>query len=229
MTPFLFFLDSLLEPVSYGLCFLFIFWASRKDKHPKWRVLVAYYLIASLMMWKAAYTYRNLMIYSLLCLLSSIGIGMYFYYTLKSTFKKWVVISFVAVQAVYYLMSNCWVDQVVALDSMGFVILSAGVVLMSFLFMHQILTNVTEEPLSWNFDFWFVSSQLFYHLGSFFVFLTYGYLTRKLQSSNDYSIENRMYLSQLWLGHNVLLFLSALFIGGSMLWIFFRKKLPSSL
>jgi hypothetical protein len=109
---------------------------------------------------------------------------------------------------------------------MGFVILSVGVVLMSFLFMHQILTNVTEEPLSWNFDFWFVASQLFYHLGSFFVFLTYGYLTRKLQISNDYSIENRVYLSQLWLGHNVLLFLSALVIAGSLLWIYFRKKSP---
>lgn len=229
MTTFQFFLHNFSEPFCYGIFFLLMLWNTRSDKHPKWRALVAYYFIATLLMWKAAYAYPNLTLYNLLCLLSSIGIGTYFYYTFISTLKKRIVIVYVIVQSAYYLTDVFRAEPPKVFDSMGFVILSVGVVLMSFLFMHQILTNVTQEPLSWNFDFWFVSSQLFYHLGSFFVFLTYGYLTRKLQISNDYSIENRVYLSQLWLGHNVLLFLSALFIGVSMLWIFFRKKLPSSL
>jgi hypothetical protein len=229
MTYFQFFVHNLLEPCSFGLCFLLILVHTRFDKHRKWRALVIFYFIASLLMWKAAYAHPNLVYYSLLCLISSIGISAYFYYTLATKWKKMIVIFFGAVQAGYFLVENLKGTEASAFDSMGFVILSAGVVLMSFMFMHQILTNVTEEPLSWNFDFWFVSSQLFYHLGSFFVFLTYGYLTRKLLFSNDYSIENRMYLSQLWLGHNVLLFLSALVIGGSLLWISFRRKSPSSL
>lgn len=226
MAYFQFFTHNLLEPFSFGLCFLLILVYTRFDKQWKWRALVIFYFIASLLMWKAAYANPNLTLYNLLCLLSSIGIGTYFYYTFISTLKKRIVIVYVIVQSAYYLTDVFRADPPKVFDSMGFVILSVGVVLMSFLIMHQILTNVTEEPLSWNFDFWFVSSQLFYHLGSFFVFLTYGYLTRKLQISNDYSIENRVYLSQLWLGHNVLLFLSALVIAGSLLWIYFRKKSP---
>jgi hypothetical protein len=229
MTTFQFLLHDFSEPFCYGIFFLLTLWHTCNDKRPKWRALVAYYFIATLLMWKAAYAYPNLTLYNLLCLLSSIGIGTYFYYTYISTLKKRIVIVYVIVQSAYYLTDVFQADSPKVFDSMGFVILSVGVVLMSFLFMHQILTNVTEEPLSWNFDFWFVASQLFYHLGSFFVFLTYGYLTRKLQISNDYSIENRVYLSQLWLGHNVLLFLSALMIAGSLLWISFRRKSPSSL
>jgi hypothetical protein len=228
MPSFYFFVDNLLEPVSYGLCFLFILWHSRKNKQTKWRALAAFYFIISLIMWKAAYTFPNLMLYSLLCLLSSISIGIYFYYTYHSKLKKAIAIFFGLLQAGYYLFDNLRATQASVLDGMGYVMLSVGVLLMSFMFMHQILTNVTEEPLSWNFDFWFVSSQLFYHLGSFFIFLTYGYLTRRLMSS-DYSAESRLYLGQLWIVHNVLLFLSTLFIGISMLWISFRRKSPSSL
>ncbi|MFN6088909.1 MAG: hypothetical protein ACK47E_09205 [Cyclobacteriaceae bacterium] len=229
MTSFHFFIDNLLEPVSYGLCFLFILWHVRHDKHPKWKALIVYYFVASLLMWKAAYAYPNLMLYSLLCLLSGIGIGIYFYYTLKPVVKKGIVIAFIALQAGYYLIDITQAEPPKVFDSLGYVMLSVGVVLMSFLFMHQILTNVTEEPLSWNFDFWFVSSQFFYYLGSFFIFLTYGYFTEKLISSPEYSKDNLFYIRQLWLGHNVLLFLSALVIAGSLLWISFRRKPPSSL
>jgi hypothetical protein len=229
MSSFQFFLDNLLEPVSLGLYFLLILWHARHDKHPKWKALVVYYFVASLLMWKAAYAYPNLMLYNLLCLLSGIGFGIYFYCTLTSVVKKGIVIAFVVLQAGYYLIDITQAEPPKVFDSLGYVMLSVGVVVMSFLFMHQILTNVTEEPLSWNFNFWFVSSQLFYHLGSFFVFLTYGYFTNKLISSTDYSNEKRLYLSQLWTGHNVLLFLSALVIAGSLLWISFRRKSPSSL
>ena len=229
MPSFYFFIDNLLEPVSYGLCFFFMLWHTRKNKHAKWRALAIFYFITSLIMWKAAYTFPNLMLYSLVCLLSSISIGIYFYYTYHSVLKKRIVICFALLQAGYYLFDNLRATQASVFDSMGYVMLSVGVLLMSFMFMHQILNNITEEPLSWNFDFWFVSSQLFYHLGSFFIFLTYGYLTRKLISSTDYSTDGRLYLGQLWIVHNVILFLSALFIGASMLWISFRRKSPSSL
>ena len=38
-------------------------------------------------------------------------------------------------------------------DSTGYVILSMGMIVMAFMYMHQVLTHVTEEPLSLNFDF----------------------------------------------------------------------------
>jgi hypothetical protein len=229
MTTLEHFFFNLLEPVGYGLYFLLILVLIRFDKRPKWRALLIYYFVASLLMWKAAYAYPNLAIYSLLCLLSSIGLGTFFYYTFKASSKKRIVIFFIFLQTCYYLIEIFRAEPPKAFDSLGFVILSVGIVVMSFLFMHQILTNVTEEPLSLNFDFWFVSSQFFYYLGSFFIFLTYGYLTKKLISSPEYSKQNIFYIRQLWVAHNVLLFLSALMIAGSLLWISFRRKSLSSL
>jgi hypothetical protein len=92
------------------------------------------------------------------------------------------------------------------------------------MFMHQILANVSEESLSMNFDFWFVSSLLIYNLGAFIIFLTFGYLTRKILPAELYSFENRDLVTAVWGVHNVLLFLSSLLTLASAVWISFHKK-----
>jgi hypothetical protein len=166
-------------------------------------------------------------LYSLLSLLTLICVGMYFYYTLFTPWKKRIVIILCLIQSGYYITGNFIFTRSQVLDSTAYVILSIGIVLMAFMYMHQILTNVTEAPLSWNLDFWFVSSQLIYYLGSFFIFLTYGYLTEKIMQTDLYSYENRIYISQLWRIHNVLLFLSSLIISAGIIWISFRRKSPS--
>ncbi len=222
-----YFLRDLLEPFSFGLCFLFFLYHSWKNKKAKWRALMVYYFLATLLMVKAAYSNPNIEIYSLLGLLSAICIGTYFYYTLYLSWKKKLVIAFCIIQSGYYITGNYIFSPPKFFDSTGYVILSIDIVLMAFMYMHQILTNVTEEPLSWNLDFWFVSSQLVYYLGSFFIFLTYGYISQKLLASDLYSYENRVYISQLWRVHNVLLFLSSLIISAGILWISFRRKSQS--
>jgi hypothetical protein len=222
-----FFISNLLEPISYGLCALFLLFYIRKENQKKWKVLLVYYFIAVALQLKAAYSETNIEIYSLLSLVTFIFLGSYFYFTLSSTWKRSLVISFCIIQTGYYITANYIFTAPEVFDSTGYVILSVGVVLMAFMYMHQILTNVTEEPLSFDFDFWFVSSQLFYHLGSFLIFLTYGYLTQKILTSDLYSYENRIYLSQLWRVHNVLLLLSSLFISASILWTSFRRRSPS--
>jgi hypothetical protein len=224
---FHYFISNLLEPISYGLCGVFILFFLRRNNKMKWRVLMVYYFIAVALLVKAAHVETNIEIYSFLSLLTFICLGTYFYYTLLSLWKKRVVLLGCFIQAGYYIMESMLFPDAKVFDSTGYVILSIGVVLMSFMYIHQLLTNVTEEPLSLNFDFWFVSSQLFYHLGSFFIFLTYGYLTQKILLTDLYSYENRIYLSQLWRVHNGLLFLNALIIAVGSLWISFRRKSPS--
>jgi hypothetical protein len=226
---FSFFIDELLEPTAHGLSFLVLLYFIGKNNTVKLKSLTIYFFTATLLVLKAAFSNPNIEIYSFLSLFSCICIGLYFYYTLYAKWKKRVVIFLGVIQAGYYVTGNFLFPSPPVFDSAGYVILSMSVVFMAFMFMHQILTNITEEPLSHSFDFWFVSSQLFYYLGSFFIFLTYGYLTKKLLASNLYSYENRIYLSQLWRVHNVLLFLSALIISVSILWISFRRKSPSLL
>lgn len=221
---FHFFISNLVEPISYGLCFLSLLFLVRVANKVKWKVLIAYYFVATLLMVKAAYVVPNIEIYSLLSLLTFASLGFYFYSTFFSSWKKWVTAFFCLLAAGYYITYNFIFTRPQVFDSTAFVILSVGIVLMAFMYMHQLLTNVTEDPLLLNFDFWFVSAQLIYYLGSFFIFLTYGYLTQKILSSNLYSYENRIYLSQLWRVHNVLLFLTSLITSVGIVWISFLRK-----
>lgn len=137
---------------------------------------------------------------------------------------KKTVITIYTLQTLYFIIYHWIIRNESVFDSMGNVILSTGMVIMVFMFLYQILTNITEESLSANFDFWFVSAQLVYFLGSFIIFLTFSYFTRKILPVELYSNENRDVLTKLWGVHNVLLFLSSLLTLGSVAWITFRKK-----
>lgn len=218
----------LLEPAAYFLLAAFIFWHARRDRRIKTKVLYLYYFVATVLMIRSTLLgivgESNIEIYSLLGLLTSIGFGVYFYHTLTIRWKKSAVVLFCLVEAVYYVSTNVVQTPEPVFDSLGYVLLSTGIVLMSFMYMHQVLTNVTDDPLSLNFDFWFVCSQMIYYLGAFVIFLTFNYLTKKILPEQAYSMENRGLLTHLWRGHNVLLFLSALINATGVLWIAYRKK-----
>jgi hypothetical protein len=154
--------------------------------------------------------------------------GVYFYHTLTSGWKKKLIVICCFLEAGYFINSNLLLQQEPVFDSVGHVLLSAGVMLMVFLFMHQVFSNVKDELLSMNFDFWFVCSQMIYHLGAFAIFLTYNYLTKKILADGFYSPENRILLTKVWGVHNVLLFLSSLITAASVVWIAYHRKSQSS-
>jgi len=226
---FNFFVHNLIEPSSYVIIILFLLFYLTRDSQTKLRVLAVYFFVAALLMLSAAYTNPNIAHYSLLSLLSAVFLGVYFYHTYFLNWKRKLVLMLVLVQGTYYVVTNFIFPAPTIFDSAGHVLQSTGILIMTFLYMHQILTNITEEPLSDNFDFWFVSTQLIYHLGAFGIFLTYGYLTKRILRSGLYSLENRNLISNVWLVHNVLLFLTALLLAGGILWITFRRKSRSSL
>jgi hypothetical protein len=107
---------------------------------------------------------------------------------------------------------------------MGYVVVSICLILLAFVYFHQLLTHVNEESLVFNLDFWFVCSLLVYHLGAFGIFLTYNNLTKKILPSEHYSYENRVILTLLWEAHNVLLFITNLIIWIAVIWILRRNE-----
>jgi len=220
-----FFMRNLMESCSYTISFLFLLFYASRNRQAKLRVLTFYFFVAALLMLRAAYAFPNIRLYSMLSLVSAIFLSIYFHETYLMKWKKKVVILIVVGQCAYSLINNFVFAPPVIFDSVGHVLLSTGIVVMAFLFMHQILTNITAEPLSHNFDFWFVSTQLIYHLGAFGIFLTYNYLTKRILPSG----ENRNLIRDVWLVHNVLLFLTALLLAGGILWITFRRKSQSFL
>lgn len=222
-------ITHLLEPISYLLSCLVLSFFAFVDNRPRIKILAFYYLLATLIIGKAVLlALPNNSLYSFLSLLTFLCLGVYFYYTLVTSFKRKVVVFICLLDIIYHFINSFVLQQSEVFDSMGYVLLSLGIILMIFMFMHQVLNNVSEEPLAYNFEFWFASSQLVYQLGSFGIFLTYNYLTTKILSSELYSVENRSLLEILWGVHNVLLFLSSLITTGSVLWITSHRKSLSS-
>jgi hypothetical protein len=214
-----------MEPAShFAFLSALAYWATI-DKRAIVKIVGGYYLVAGLLTIKinlmVGTGVSNIPLYALLCLLTSFGLGVYFYNVLLMRWKKILVLLFCATNAFYYVFNNVIQAGVPVFDSMAYVILSFTIVIMIFLFMRQLLNQIGEEPLSMNFDFWFVTSQLFYFLGSFAIFLMYGYLTTKVLATN---VKTSTALSWLWGLHNILLFLSALITLGSVIWISSRKK-----
>ena len=166
----------------------------------------------------------NIQLYNLLCLLTSFSLGAYFYTVLHKRWKKILVLIFCAANGAYYVFNNVVEDGQAVFDSLAYVILSSTLVILIFMFMHEVMSNVKEEPLSMNFDFWFVASQLLYFMGGFVIFLTYGSMTWKVLSKDALSDYTNV-LTWVWGVHNVLLFLSALITLGSIAWISYRRKL----
>ncbi|MFM8849343.1 MAG: hypothetical protein ACKOE5_02970 [Cytophagales bacterium] len=210
------------EPVSYGLCFLFMCGMALYEPLPKLKLLAVYYFLGTILMVKAAIADNNIKLYSLLSALTATAMCVYFFYTLTTRSKKIAVVVLYAANMLYFLASELTVTTV--FDSGAFVLLSSSVVAMVFMFMHQTLSQVTEQPLSLNFDFWFACAQLVYHVGAFAIFLSNRYLSLMIIAEN--TMESRILFTELWGVHSVLLFLSSLIIAGSVLWIFYRNRSP---
>lgn len=165
----------------------------------------------------------NTHIYNLLNLVTSLGVSFYFYLLLQSRLKKGIALLSGIITLLYYIVNI----KEIYLDSVGHVIASTGIVVLIFLYLHQVMSNVTDEPLSGNFDFWYVCTQLTYHLGSFAIFLSYNYFSHVHAVSGEDKAEIGTILTYLWVVHNVILILGALTICFGAAWIY-RRKLPLS-
>lgn len=220
-----------LEPISFAVGGLAVFFHSMLQRHTKYAILCGYYLIAGVMMFRANLVgvkgINNIEIYNLVNLITLISFGLYFSTIIKSVTKKIVIGAMCLVIGVYFIKLNLFPSPESLFDSTGQVLLSLGILTMVVFFMAQLLQNVTEEPLSMNFDFWFSSAQLTYYLATFFIFLTFRYLTKKV-IDGSYLDQDRELLTKLWAVHNVILFLSTSIIAASTLWIRYRSKSASS-
>lgn len=161
----------------------------------------------------------NIHIYNVLYLLSGLSFTYYFYCVVSGRLKRWIIVILGMSIVVYFLFRNAIVGDEQYFDSMGYVVCSIAIIIMIFLYYHSLLNQITEEPLSHRFDFWFISSQFIYYVGSFGIFLTFNYLTRKVIENELYNKVNRRWLTYLWGVHNVLLAISVIVTGIGLMWV----------
>ncbi len=227
-SPFMQFMFYYLEPISFFLPIPFLIYHSAFDKRARIKVLAAYYFIGMLLMLKANTLNldlsNNINDYRLFNLSTGLFICMYFYSSLLAVWKKRIVLFFGFSIIIQYLINFITVPNPQSFDSYGSVTVSLIIVILVLFFMHQTISNVTEEPLSSNFDFWFVVTQMIYHSGSFIILLTYGYFTKKILDPNQYTQENRHILMELWNANTILILISSLILCASILWINMMKS-----
>jgi hypothetical protein len=226
---FKYLISYLLEPVAYFLYLLAIlFYLLKVGSSLRFKLIWVYYLIGTVILVKILFTLNNTNLYSLLYLITGMGFAFYFYELFHSRIKKRIALFAGLLTVLYYCIRNFLVGSEQALDSIGFVITSTGITILIFIYLNDLMANVKEESLTQNFDFWFICSQLMYHLGAFGIFLTYNHFTSKILGSAYYSDKNRDLLTYLWGVHNVLLLLGSLLTWSGLLWIVYRRRSMSS-
>ena len=221
------FLSNILEPFSYFIFAIVFILQVKTNGSRAGKVLLIHYLLATFLMafasWKAFNQQDNRWLYNILCIESAGFICYYFYDLFTGLFKKRVVLFLLACNLFYFGFYTLVQKQFGNFNSFGFSLLSATVSIMCFMFFYDILRNVDEKRIWYNFNFWLISGYLFYFLVSFAIFLMYHHLTDKIMDT--YTDEDRELLTLLWVVHNVLLFLSAITPLFGHIWIRSRNRL----
>lgn len=194
-------------------------------------MLLVYYILAVILMaiasWHVFTQKNNIEYYNLLFLITALSLGTYFHIITQSAGKKKIIKGLVILDIVYYLVNKFVLKTMLTFDSIGFTLLTVSVVLMIFMYLHQLLANVSDEKLSMNFDFWFISSVVVYFLGAFVIFLTFRYLTYKSIAADLRAVN--VLLTKVWGLQNIFLFLSSLITTAGVLWILSHRRSPSLL
>lgn len=219
----------LLEPISFLLILIaIVLYLHTYGNQFRYKVLATYYLLGLITLVFTLYAKPNIYLYGYMYLLTGVGVSLYFFFLLGSNKKSWLMLLSGLITILYYLYERFLVGGNLLFPSIGYVIVSICIILNVFVYFYELMTHVNEESLLRNFDFWFVCSQLMYHLGAFAIFLTYNKLTLKILPTELYSNENRALLTYLWGGHNILLFVSSLIIWVGVLWIVYKNKSQNS-
>jgi hypothetical protein len=152
-------ISFLLEPFTYLISFIAILFFQKKDNKIKYKILAVYYLLGFVIHLCVLFVRPNTQLYSYLYLLTGVSISLYFFFLLKSTEKKWLILLPGFTTILYYLFEEFSVVNGIKLfPSMGYVVVSICLILLAFVYFHQLLTHVNEESLVFNLDFWFVCS-----------------------------------------------------------------------
>lgn len=219
MTPLESFFKNFLEPFSYLIYAIIFFLNFSKDKASEKKVLFIYYLCATILLLiasiNAMYVEQigNNWLYNIFYLITICVLSYYFYKILNTRRKKVAVILLLMCNLVTFIVSDIIVNNFFKeFNDKIYAICFICIVIYALLYFDQLLRNVTEQNILYQFDFWLVSGYLIYFLGSFIIILFY----RSVDINDSGNV---------WALQNIILFLSSVITLTGYLRIPFRKKL----
>jgi hypothetical protein len=225
------FITNFLEPFALLIYFVALWVYYQKNKTPATKLLFIYYLLVTILQLFSSTIVKiisisNIWMYDIVAVLTIVCISIYFHQLLQTSKKKKAVVTMLCVSLIYTIIRHATIEGMRLFDSIGYSIISASIALYVFMYFHQVLQNVTHFNILKDFNFWLASGYLIYFVGSFIIFVSYYYFTKKILKT--YTKAERDVLTALWGLHNVLLFISALSLLIGSLWVTYRKKLESS-
>lgn len=221
------FIGNYLEPLAYLVYLIAVSLYAKEHREKNPQLLLLYFTLAFACMLSSTILVEikapeTIWLYNIHAFFTVWILGVYFRNLFQSSFKKNIATFLIVSVTAYLLVKNLVLHQFHTFDSIGYSLVSASVVLYVFLYFHQLLSNVTDENIFHNFNFWLTSGFLIYFLGNFIIFLSYHYFTAKIMAT--YTQEERYILTNLWGLHNCLLFVGAASLLSGSLWMAYRRK-----
>lgn len=216
-----YFIKNFLEPFSYLIYAIAMFFEYRRDRTVKKMVLYIFYIISAISIGYACKVAldvndNNNWIYNSHYILSTVIFGYFFYNTLFSVISR-VTISILFTSALIMLIATSFFIRNSSFNSYGSAFLFIVMVTSSLMYLRQRFRQLNEESILFTFELWLISGYILYFLGSFFVVLTYNYYSTRLSEEKWYL------LADIWGVQNALLFISSLLAMTGHLWISYQK------
>jgi hypothetical protein len=193
-----------LEPLSYLVYVIAFLVIIRKRRDRLKMFLLGYYVVATALILTASMlSYKktwgdNNWLYNIFFLLTIVTLSLYFHQLLTTPFKKLFVKGALVVNLLLFLIFDIALGQFFFhYNNYVIAVCYLSIVGYTFLYFHQVITNVTDLAIVHHFNFWLVTGYLVYFLGAFFIVLFYNNVGRELRGF-------------VWGLQNIILLLSAL-------------------
>lgn len=208
------FLKDGLEPLSYFFYSIAITLLLLSKRTFKVGVLLIYYLLGSIFITIACYTPSdnlNRVLYNIFFFLTVAVFSLYFILVLESKLKKIIVQIVLLIQFLSFLYVNFIVNKLAGINNYTYGFTYLTIIFYCLLYFEQVLSNVTELNILYQFDFWLIAGYLIYFLSCFFIILFY----------ENVEVNQR---ALVWSLQNIILFLCSLTTLGGILWIIWGNK-----
>ncbi|KAA9034547.1 hypothetical protein FW778_22180 [Ginsengibacter hankyongi] len=203
MTPLESFFKNFLEPLSYFVYALVFLLKINRQRSLLNGILFAYYAFAaSLLLFASIIAMAvdqadNTWMYNIFYLVTICVLSYYFHGLLITKTKKATVTILLVTNVVIFIWHDVFSGHFFkAFNDQEYAICFISIVMYALLYFDQLLRNVTEQDILFQFDFWLVSGYLVYFLGSFIIILFY----RSVDIDDSGNV---------WALQNIILFLSS--------------------
>ncbi len=194
-----------LDSISPSLLLIFIL----TDKKVMWRRDYLFWFIVTQVLLNGAANIleqlkiENLYIYHINCVVSFTVLSGYFRSLLKFKNINWITGIIYFLFFIFFVIDIITLENFNSFNSFSYGIVSFILVTYSFLYFLEQILRPTTTAITRSKDFWFVTAIFTYYASSFFIFISYSWLTREY-TTHIFAV--------IWRIHNVIILIMCIYL-----------------